>query len=129
MFSYGGSVLRVDLTEGEIDSHPTEEGLARTYLGGRGLNVKRLWDELPAGVDGMASENLLVLGVGPPAPPLRQKAGPCWKLRDNLFAAGSYFLKQSIFSYPIPGQNLCPQKTYPGHKFDLDIPRPCAKVL
>jgi aldehyde:ferredoxin oxidoreductase len=65
MHSYGGTILRVDLTEGTVHRQPTEEGLARAFLGGRGLNVKRLWDELPAHTDGMAPENLLVFGVGP----------------------------------------------------------------
>ena len=41
MNGYGGSVLRVDLTAGTVHRHPTEEDLARAFLGGRGLNVKR----------------------------------------------------------------------------------------
>ena len=53
LYSYGGSVLRVNLTDGTIHRHPTEEHLARAFLGGRGLNVKRLWDELPAHTDGL----------------------------------------------------------------------------
>jgi len=65
MDSYGGHILRVNLTDGVIDRHPTEEGLARAYLGGRGLNVKRLWDELPAHTDGLSPENMLLFGVGP----------------------------------------------------------------
>jgi len=40
--SYAGTVVRVDLTTGSIGRHPTEEPLARAFLGGRGLNVKRL---------------------------------------------------------------------------------------
>jgi len=63
--SYGGSILRVNLTDGTVQRHPTEEHLARTFLGGRGLNVKRLWDELPAHTDGLSPENILVFGVGP----------------------------------------------------------------
>jgi aldehyde:ferredoxin oxidoreductase len=65
MYSYGGLVLRLDLTDGSIHRHPTEERLARAYLGGRGLNVKRLWDELPAHTDGLSPENMLLFGVGP----------------------------------------------------------------
>ncbi|MFC2023264.1 aldehyde ferredoxin oxidoreductase N-terminal domain-containing protein, partial [Chloroflexota bacterium] len=65
MYGYGGAILRVNLTDGVSECHPTEEHLARTYLGARGLNVKRLWDELPAHTDGLAPENLLVFGVGP----------------------------------------------------------------
>jgi aldehyde:ferredoxin oxidoreductase len=65
MFSYAGSILRVDLTDAIIDRQPTEANLARAYLGGRGLNVKRLWDELPAGATGLSPGNLLTFGVGP----------------------------------------------------------------
>ncbi|NPV08605.1 MAG: aldehyde ferredoxin oxidoreductase family protein [Anaerolineae bacterium] len=65
MYSYGGSILRVDLTDGSIERRPTEAGLARVYLGGRGLNVKRLWDEVPAHTDGLSPDNLLVFGAGP----------------------------------------------------------------
>lgn len=65
MKSYGGTILRVNLTDGTVRSHATEPELARAFLGGRGLNIKRLWDELPAHTDGLAPENILVLGVGP----------------------------------------------------------------
>ena len=65
MYSYGGTILRVNLTDGTIHRHPTEERLARAFLGGRGLNVKRLWDELPAHTGGLSPENMLVFGVGP----------------------------------------------------------------
>ena len=65
MYSYGGAILRIDLTGGTVHRQPTEEDLARAFLGGRGLNVKRLWDELPAHTDGLSPENILVFGVGP----------------------------------------------------------------
>ncbi|UCC64718.1 MAG: aldehyde ferredoxin oxidoreductase family protein [Anaerolineae bacterium] len=64
-YGYGGNILRVNLSDGTIYRHPTEEGLARAFLGGRGLNVKRLWDELPARTDGLSPQNVLVFGVGP----------------------------------------------------------------
>jgi aldehyde:ferredoxin oxidoreductase len=65
MYSYGGNILRINLTDGTIRRHPTEEHLARAFLGGRGLNVKRLWDELPAHTDGLSPQNMLVFGAGP----------------------------------------------------------------
>ena len=65
MYGYGGTILRIDLTGGTLHRHPIEEHLARTYLGGRGLNVERLWDELPAHTDGLSPENLLIFGLGP----------------------------------------------------------------
>jgi aldehyde:ferredoxin oxidoreductase len=65
LYGYGGTVLRVNLSDGTVHCHPTEEHLARAFLGGRGLNVKRLWDELPPHTDGLSPQNLLVFGVGP----------------------------------------------------------------
>ncbi len=55
----------MNLSEGSRDILPTEEALVRLYLGGRGLNVKRLRDLLPPGVDPDSPENLLVFGSGP----------------------------------------------------------------
>jgi aldehyde:ferredoxin oxidoreductase len=65
MNSYAGSILRVNLTDGELQRHPIEKHLLSLYLGGRGLNVKRLWDELPPHTDGLSPQNILVFGVGP----------------------------------------------------------------
>ncbi|MCP4535576.1 MAG: aldehyde ferredoxin oxidoreductase family protein [Chloroflexi bacterium] len=65
LYGYGGNILRVNLTDGTIHRHSTEEHLARAFLGGRGLNVKRLWDELPPHTDGLSPKNMLVFGVGP----------------------------------------------------------------
>lgn len=65
LYSYGGEILRINLTDGAIRRRPTERGLARAFLGGRGLNVKRLWDELPAHTDGLSPRNMLIFGVGP----------------------------------------------------------------
>ena len=65
MYGYGGHILRVNLTDGTVHRHPTEAHLARAFLGGRGLNVKRLWDELAPHTDGLSPENRLIFGVGP----------------------------------------------------------------
>ncbi|MBU2603846.1 MAG: aldehyde ferredoxin oxidoreductase family protein [Actinobacteria bacterium] len=77
MNGYGGSILRVDLTTGAITRQPVDPAEARSFLGGRGLNVKRLWDEVPAHTDGLAPENKLIFGVGP--------------LAGSLFPGGSRF--------------------------------------
>ena len=65
MKGYGGQILEVDLSEGAVRISQTEADLARAFLGGRGLNIKRLWDRLPAHTDPLSSQNLLVFGVGP----------------------------------------------------------------
>jgi len=63
--SYGGRVLRVNLTGGTIHRAPIEASPIRAYLGGRGLNVRRLYDEVPPHTDGLAPENPLIFGAGP----------------------------------------------------------------
>src|SRR5665811_1072860 len=65
MNGYGGSIVRVDLTTGSVVWQPTDPAEARAFLGGRGLNIKRLWDEVPAHTDGLAPENKVIFGVGP----------------------------------------------------------------
>jgi aldehyde:ferredoxin oxidoreductase len=65
MNCYGGSIVRVDLSSGLVSREATDPDEARAYLGGRGLNIKRLWDEVPAHTEGTANENKVVFGVGP----------------------------------------------------------------
>lgn len=62
---YGGKVLRVNLTNGHVAVEPLDQNLARGYLGGRGFNMRRLYDEIPAGSDGLGPENKLFLATGP----------------------------------------------------------------
>ncbi|MEW6228127.1 MAG: aldehyde ferredoxin oxidoreductase family protein [Bacillota bacterium] len=64
-YGYAGKVLRVDLTEQRVAKEPLDPGTARRYLGGRGLNVAQLAREIDLGVDPLAPENVLVVGVGP----------------------------------------------------------------
>lgn len=62
---YAGQVLRIDLTGKQVRKEPLDPSLCRNYLGGRGLNVARLMEELPQGTDGLDPENPLIFGVGP----------------------------------------------------------------
>ena len=59
-----GQILDIDLTTNtwKLAEHPPE--LARTYLGGRGLNVHFLYDQLPVDIDPLGPENLLILSCG-----------------------------------------------------------------
>jgi aldehyde:ferredoxin oxidoreductase len=61
---YAGTILKVDLSTGEIGREPTSR-YADTFLGGRGINIKLFWDHVTPGVDALAPGNALVLGVGP----------------------------------------------------------------
>ena len=61
---YGGAILRVDLSSGKITKTPTAE-YADDFIGGRGINIKLLYDHNPPGVDSLSPENTLIFGVGP----------------------------------------------------------------
>ncbi len=62
---YAGKVARVNLTTGKVTVEPLEQQLARNYLGGRGFNMRRLYDEIPPNLDGLSPENKLFFSVGP----------------------------------------------------------------
>ncbi|GAB6155510.1 aldehyde ferredoxin oxidoreductase family protein [Desulfosporosinus burensis] len=62
---YAGTVLMVDLTSGEIEKLPLDMELARNYVGGRGLNMKSLYDLVGPETDPLGPENIVIFGVGP----------------------------------------------------------------
>jgi aldehyde:ferredoxin oxidoreductase len=62
---YTGTVLRVDLSRGEVRREPLQPEWARDYVGGRGIGARYLWEELDPEVDPLAPENLLVFATGP----------------------------------------------------------------
>jgi aldehyde:ferredoxin oxidoreductase len=64
MFSYNGKILRVNLTTDKITTDKLNGTVARTFLGGRGLGAKILFDELGPDVDPLGSENKLVIATG-----------------------------------------------------------------
>lgn len=65
MRGWMGRVLWIDLTSGAARIEPLREDLAVAYLGGRGLGAYLLYRLIPAGLEPMASENPLILAVGP----------------------------------------------------------------
>lgn len=65
LYGYAGKVLRVDLTRQRVFKQPLEKNWVREYIGGRGLGLKRLYDELKVGTDPLGPGSLLVLSVGP----------------------------------------------------------------
>lgn len=64
-FGYAGRLLRVDLSSKRFRFEPLDEENARRWIGGRGFNVSRLFDEVPFDVDPLSPENSLFIGVGP----------------------------------------------------------------
>lgn len=57
--------LRVDLTEEKIYTETIDEVESKTFIGGRGLGVKWLYDAGVAKVDPLSPENKLILISGP----------------------------------------------------------------
>ena len=61
--SYGGQILRVNLTTGKIRTERTEK-YARRFIGGRGINAWIMLNEERPEVDPFDPDNLLIYGVG-----------------------------------------------------------------
>jgi aldehyde:ferredoxin oxidoreductase len=62
---YKGKILRIDLTKCDSRVTPLEKELAVGYLGGRGFNAKRMYDEIPLGADPLGPENRVYFATGP----------------------------------------------------------------
>ncbi|WP_018086692.1 aldehyde ferredoxin oxidoreductase family protein [Desulfurispora thermophila] len=62
---YTGNVLRVDLTTGRAQVEELRRDWARKYLGGKGLGIRYLYEELTPGTDPLAPENKVILATGP----------------------------------------------------------------
>lgn len=71
MYAYAGRILRVNLSDGRVSTEPTAR-YAREWLGGSGIAVKILYDELRSWVTPFEPANKLVFSagalVGTPAP-------------------------------------------------------------
>ena len=61
---YGGAILRVDLSEDKISKEPTASYSA-DFIGGRGINIRLLYDESPPEVAPLDPASPLIFGVGP----------------------------------------------------------------
>jgi len=85
MYGYGGKILRVNLTTGEITSFPTPEELARDFLGGRGFGIYYLYREVPKGADPLGPDNKLIASSGPLSGTLVPGAGKMdWTCKSPL---------------------------------------------
>jgi aldehyde:ferredoxin oxidoreductase len=58
-------LLRVSLTHKKIHYESLSTDLIAQYIGGRGLGVKLLYDNLAPGIDPLSPENWLIFAVGP----------------------------------------------------------------
>lgn len=63
--AYAGKMLRVDLTGRTIREEPIKTDVARTYIGGRGLGTRIMYDEVDPKIDAFDPANKLILAAGP----------------------------------------------------------------
>ncbi|MHA1264002.1 MAG: aldehyde ferredoxin oxidoreductase family protein [Candidatus Helarchaeota archaeon] len=57
-------LLRINLTTQEIVQEEVSDEIITDFLGGRGLGVKLLWDQVKAGIDPFSPENILIFTIG-----------------------------------------------------------------
>ncbi len=85
MNGYGGTILRVNLTEGKITREPTPAKLAHDFIGGRGFGVYFLFKEVPKHADPLGPENKLIISTGPLSGMLVPGGGKCdWTTKSPL---------------------------------------------
>lgn len=64
-FGYAGRVLRIDLSTGRTSAEPLPLSMAEDYIGGRGFNMKRLWEMVPPEMTPDSPDNPVIFGAGP----------------------------------------------------------------
>ena len=64
-YGYAGRILRINLTKNQVNVQHTEKRLMTEFLGGRGFNSKRLYDEVPKDVNPLSPQNKLIFATGP----------------------------------------------------------------
>lgn len=65
MYGWNGKLLRVDLTSRTISVEDIDPRIAKDFIGGRGLAIRYLYDEMDSRVDPLSPENMMVFATGP----------------------------------------------------------------
>lgn len=64
-YGWNKKVLKVNLTIGNISTKSISEEVLKNYLGGRGINIKALYDTTNKNTDPLGPDNPLIFGTGP----------------------------------------------------------------
>jgi aldehyde:ferredoxin oxidoreductase len=65
MSSYNGKLIRLNLTTGKSQVEEIPKAWLKDFLGGRGLGVKYLYEELKPGVEPLSADNKVIMMMGP----------------------------------------------------------------
>ena len=60
LFGWNGRILYVDLTKEKIWKESLSKELMKKYIGGRGINIKLLWELNKPGIDPLDPDNALI---------------------------------------------------------------------
>ena len=63
--AFMGQILRVNLNQGAITAEPLRMDWAQQFLGGVGLATRYYYEQVPAGIDPLGSQNDLIFMTGP----------------------------------------------------------------
>ena len=65
MYGFMGKILRVNLTDKKYAVEPLPAFLQHDFLGGRGLAVRLLWEEVEPGIEPLSPDNKVIWATGP----------------------------------------------------------------
>ncbi len=88
MLSYAGRILRVDLSSGKTWTEPLSEEMAKQYIGGIGLGIRLLADNLKPGTDAFSPDNPLIFVTGPLSGTMGPTAGNGYAVVSKSPATG-----------------------------------------
>ena len=65
MYGWMGKTLRVDLSNGRIESSTLDDDIRLGFIGGRGINSRLLYEETNTDTDPLGPDNRLIIGTSP----------------------------------------------------------------
>jgi aldehyde:ferredoxin oxidoreductase len=65
MCGWHGKLLRIDLTNKKASVEEIDPKVSKDFIGGRGVAIRYLYDEVDPGVDPLSPENKLIFATGP----------------------------------------------------------------
>ncbi len=106
---YVGQILRISLTNNNIDKIPLDYSLARKFLGGRGLAAKILFDEISPKTTPLNPDNKLIIGTGP--------VTGCLAPAANRIVVVTKSPETNLFLDTYAGGNFAPEMKFAGYDF------------
>ncbi len=104
---YRGQVLIVNLSNGEIQKKAIDHSIIENYLGGRGIAIKYLFDNLPKGTEPFSPNNILVISTGP----LTGTLAPS----SNRYTIATKSPLTGCIGYSNAGGHFAPELAYAGY--------------